>query len=478
MLRVPQIRLPAQALSYAVLVGGEVVAKLLATVVFAYLARTLGAEAYGSLEFTLALVMILTLVIDAGLSPFGAREIARDDTVCARLTAQIFLLRLTLALVAAALLIGIAMVIAAPPPVKLLLALYGLPLLTTPTLVAFVFQGRGKMHWVAVATATRWLVFAAGVFVLVRTPQHMYVVALIEAAAILGAAAVYAVGLRRYGLTPRWDHSIVSAGSVLRQSLPIGLSELVWAAKIYFATTLLGLVVGGAEVGLFGAAHRLAIALHAFVWLYYFNLLPALSRSSPSSPTSSDELQHLVGTSLHLTIWAGLGLGILGGIFAETGIWIIYGPEYEAAAEIFKILVWFVTAALISGNYRYSLIAHGQQHLEFLAAAAGMALNVLLATVLIPTIGLRGAAIAMVVSEVLILVLAARFVRSTVVPIPLWRPLQRPLVLGAILAVVVPLVVPSSVWIGGAIAMLAICGAALTDRQLVVGLRAVLVRHG
>src|SRR5689334_1110911 len=67
------------AFNFAVLAGGEFLAKLLTFAVFTFLARTLGPARYGNIEFTLAVMVFFTLVVDSGLSTYGAREIARDN---------------------------------------------------------------------------------------------------------------------------------------------------------------------------------------------------------------------------------------------------------------------------------------------------------------------------------------------------------------------------------------------------------------
>jgi O-antigen/teichoic acid export membrane protein len=171
-----------------------------------------------------------------------------------------------------------------PWPVKILILLYGLTLFGVPGLLGWVFQGRDSMHYVALASIVRWTTFAAGVFLWVHAPGQIWKVPLVEAGAI-GLVVLFYVALlaRQFGPLQQ-GVDLPFARSMIRQAAPIGASELVWATKIYFATVWLGLVVGGAEVGWFGAAHRLVVALHAFVWLYFFNLLPSLARATQEPP--------------------------------------------------------------------------------------------------------------------------------------------------------------------------------------------------
>ena len=65
-------------------------------------------------------------------------------------------------------------------------------------------------------------------------------------------------------------------------------------------------------------------------------------------------------------------------------------------------MVWFLTVTLLSGHYRFTLIGYGKQKYEFYSSAWGTGLNVALNFLLIPLMGLVGAAIAFLVSEILI----------------------------------------------------------------------------
>ena len=60
----------------SVLVGGQIAVKLLGFVAFAYLARRLDLEAYGSVEFIVGLAGLFSMMVDLGLSTVGIRRAA------------------------------------------------------------------------------------------------------------------------------------------------------------------------------------------------------------------------------------------------------------------------------------------------------------------------------------------------------------------------------------------------------------------
>jgi len=466
---------PRLVANFGVLSAGEVLSKVFALLAFAYLARVLGPAHFGMLEFALAVMFFFTLLVDCGLSPFGAREVAKNEGVLTRLATHIILLRVLLAMAAfAVLFLGVA-VIDKPWPVKRLIVLYGLTLFVLPGTLPWVFQGRDLMGYVALASIIRWSFFSAAVFLCVRGSESLWIVPVVEGAALICVVIFYLCGYSRHfgSLRSRIDSSF--ARSVFRQALPIGASEFVWALKMYSATVWLGMVIGGSEVGWFGSAHRIVISLHTFVWLYFFNLLPSITRCTQGP---LEVLQRLIGTSIQVTAWSAVFLGIVGTAFAEPLITLVYGPQYHEAVVVFRVMIWLIPLSLMSGHYRYSLIAFDRQRLEFLATACGAGLTVVLNVILVPHYGLMGAACTLVASEALIWGVAYYFARCTIAEIPFCYHVWRPLIGGVALAGGLYFLPPVSIWMAGGSALLVYCLVlSIIQPTVLSDVRSILVRN-
>jgi PST family polysaccharide transporter len=474
-LRIPYFRVPRLIANFALLSGGEFISKLFTVATFAYLARILGPGGFGNLEFALAIIFFLTLLVDCGLGPWGAREIARGKGPVAYLTVHVILVRCLLAAVAFACLIVFIILIQKPWPIKQLLLLYGLTLFELPGLLPWVFQGRDLMHYVSAASIIRWSIFAGGVFLFIREPDRVWVTPVIEGSA-LGCVVVFYLCTVSHvfgSLRQRIDYAF--AWSIFRQALPIGASELVWALKIYFATVLLGIFMAGSEVAWFGASHRIVISLHTFVWLYFFNLLPSIARCTAGSVEALNSLMH---RSIPATAWIVVFLGTIGTAFAEPLITLLYGSQYHDAVKTFRVLIWLIPLALMSGHCRYALIAYDRQRLEFLGAVCGAGLNMLLNLSLIPFYGGLGAAWALIASEALIWGVTYVFVRRAIARIPMWPHVYRPLVGGAVLASALYLLPPMSLWIAASSAVLVYAIVlSIVQPSLLADIRLVLVRN-
>jgi O-antigen/teichoic acid export membrane protein len=432
--------------NYLLLTGGESLAKLCSLVAYVYLGRILGPERYGSLEFVLAMMIFFTLPVDFGLGVYGTRELARNRRRAAELLREVSALRLVLACISFVVLLVVVALLPRDGEVKLLLVMCGLSLFVEPVLVEWFFQAHDCMHWVALTMLTRRGAFAALVLLFIRRDTPLPWVGVCECGAAIMVAVVCMAILRRrlgFGVPRPWQRPAVLLPH-LRQSAPIGLSHLAWALQWYFATVLMGwLAADREELGWFGASHRAVMALHTFVYLYFYNLLPSLSRGA-SWPR--EHLRELLSRSLAMTIWAGilvaLALTLVGGDLLS----LLYGPQFQGVYRPLAVLGWLIPVALVSGHYRYVLIACNFQHVDLCCTAVAAGSAVVLGTVLIPLYGAVGAACALLAANVVSLCLAYACVNRFVVPIPCHGPLALPLAAVAAAAACAAVVARQGVW--------------------------------
>jgi O-antigen/teichoic acid export membrane protein len=124
----------------------------------------------------------------------------------------------------------------------------------------------------------------------------------------------------------------------------------------------------------------------------------------------------------------------------------IYGGSYGQSVIILQILVWMLSAALVSTHFRVTLIAASRQGLELLSTAIGAAITLTLVLVLYHRFGLTSVAVAMVTGEISTLILSFVFARRYVVSVRLGRCIWPP-VAATIVTAVLLLIRPSmAVW--------------------------------
>ena len=380
------------------LFGGETFSKLCVIAAFAYLARVLTPGDYGLVELALSITVFFVLGVESGMGLYGARVVAAQPERVPQLVPQVMLLRAILGVPAFALVLAVASYYEAAG--LGILAVNGVAVLLTPFLTQWVFQGLRQMQWVAAGAAARNFVFVVLVLTLVRPGSDIRLVAVAEVCGLAVLAllnAFFLLGQLRVRL--EWRGLLPGTRRLFGDVWYMGISDFTWACLWYSPALITGWLGLGAteQVAWIGAAVRIVLALHTFVWLYFFNLLPNMARELA---VSVDGWSDLMKRSMAMSMWPACLAAVGGTLIAPLAIPLIYGDDYSAAVRPFQIVIWMIPLAWFSGHFRFSLIAAGHQRWEFAVSAASAVVTVTSAFVLGHYQGSVGAASALVIGGV------------------------------------------------------------------------------
>lgn len=109
--------------------------------------------------------------------------------------------------------------------------------------------------------------------------------------------------------------------------------------------------------------------------------------------------------------FAPLSIGLL--IFSDNVLYIIGGSDYISGSSSLRILSLALAAAVFSGFFCNTIMVPNRKEKHFLIATSLSALsNIILNLILIPIIGIEGAAITTLLAEVFVLTLAVILTKS------------------------------------------------------------------
>jgi O-antigen/teichoic acid export membrane protein len=237
----------------------------------------------------------------------------------------------------------------------------------------------------------------------------------------------------------------------IKESWPIGLTELAWAFMWYFCTVVLGFIFSDASLGWFGASHRALMALHTFVWLYFFNLLPSISRCVY---LPNERLLELMDCSVRFTAWVGLFSAALLSVISPLVLTLIYGAAFVNGWHSFSVLVWMLPMAMLSGHHRYILLGYNHQQRLLYCTAAAAAAAVGLSFLLVPLYGGLGAAWALLIANAIYFALTYFSVQQLIVKVPVIPQLLAPLLALGVGAGIYLALAKWNFWVAVAAAML------------------------
>ena len=362
-----------------------------------WIARFLGPQLFGSLNFALAFVALFSAVTSLGLESIVIREVLAHPDDSSEILGTTLLLRLGGGLLGiAASLVTLRIIQPHDKQAQLLVGILSLNLLFQALdTIDCLFQSQVRSRITVWAKNLAFLVFAVVRITLLARKAPLWSFA----AANTGEIALGAFGLvlgYRFsgGRLLSWRACRARAGSLLQQSWPVLVSGVAIIVYMRLDMVMLKVMRGDFEVGLYSAATRVSE-----VW--YFVPTAIVSSVSPSIlKVKHDPALLLARMRMLFSLMAMLAC-VLGSIIALAShaiVHLLYSPGYRAAGPILAVHVWASIFVFLGVAQSPWDLARDLFRLSLYRTLAGAAINIVLNLILIPTHGAMGAAIATVVA--------------------------------------------------------------------------------
>lgn len=397
----------------ALYTGAVLVQKALSFLYFLFLSKQFLPHELGGYLWVLSLSGLFQIGIDLGLTPIVTREAARTGNVRGFVGAA---LALKIPLAATTVIVFIATVaIIRPLPDTLLMAAIAALIMTFDAFTMVYFAGLRAVQVLRYEALTLILfqgtVFAAGATVALTTHD----LPLVMFALLIGSALNLCVmmwGMRRTvgtAVRPVFDRAIIRTG-LLRYIPAFGASTIFMRVYAVADTILLGLMMGDLAVGLYAIPAKVATALQSLIpGAFSSSVYPSMSNYARHAP---ERLARLFERSvIYLLI---LALPVAAGLaFITEPLLARLWPEYTAAVPAFKIFMFGIPFIFLSYPTGALLNAVGREKTVTANRGIITGVNVALNLILIPTLGVAGAAVAYVVTNVLLFALDYNAARTS-----------------------------------------------------------------
>lgn len=364
-------------------------------------ARYLGPDGYGKLSFAGSLVGLFLPFATLGLPGIVVRELVRNPSRRGDVLGSTAGLTLAGSVVTIGL-VGVATVLSGVSPTESALVLViSLGLLThSARAIDFHFQARVESRFVVQAQLAQLLVSSLGRLLLIVLKSDLIWFAVIG----LADSIVFALGLvfnyhrtrSRLDSPDRWRFRSKTARQLIENSWPLVLSGVVVTIYMRIDQVMIRAVLGSEAVGQYAAAVRISEAWLFVPGLVVQSVFPALVAAGSRS---REDLELRIQTMYNLLVWFALGLSLVISLSAGAIVRILYGGDFEGASGVLAIHIWagvFVVAAVLRGRW---FIAMDLQRYSLLTVIVGASINVGGNLVLIPTMGIDGAAWATLIAR-------------------------------------------------------------------------------
>lgn len=388
---------------------------------YPYITRVLQPEGLGRISFVASFVVFFTLISQLGMPIYGLRSCAKEinsKEKLQNLVAELLLVQVFSGCTAL-LLYGIVVLMILPfKQEPVLFFIYGLNILACMANCEWLYKAAGKYSFLALANAIFRCAAVAAVYLLVRDTEDLYWYALISLLAGFGSFVAGLLSLRsQLGLSPyKKVFNILVSHTVLQvlrgHIRPLLIFFLMSCAVTIYTNTdtvMLGLIKDNRSVGIYSASAKVKALLVVFTGALWTAALPRSAILWKSY--NIDGFRELAEKSLRMIPIVSLPLAVFFIAFSEPFIQVIAGTAYMDAGVPMRILLLAVIPIGISNIIGGQLlIPIGQEKLLFKAEMTGVLVNIVANTLLIPPYNVVGAAVATLLSETLVTVVAAMYI--------------------------------------------------------------------
>lgn len=363
-------------------------------VMYALVARSLGAFDFGQLSLALTFFYTFQVLVSGGLRTLLVREIAKERGQSGSYLLHGSVVVTIFFVVGVALLYGVVWWLDYRPETAAIILLLSIGLLPAGlmTICEAICQGWERMTLIAYINVPLHLVKLGLIFVLLWTGFGVYwLVGLLMVTYMVGFLLALWVVLRL--LPPvRWQLEPSLVANLLRTTLPfLGIETIiaVWASIQIF---MLSAMRSETEVGLFNAANQLLIPFNLVLQSVGISLFPSMCRRLGQGVES---LRQISGQLLEVMIALALPAVVVLLFLAEWALQLLYQTsEFLAAATLVRLLVWLVILRVFTIVLGQVLLASQHERTTLRIVAVNLAVSIVLNAILIQQFGLAGAAIA------------------------------------------------------------------------------------
>ncbi|WP_433381876.1 flippase [Actinoplanes sp. CA-142083] len=423
----------------------EFVSRAMTLVLTILVARTLGSTEYGKLALVLSVMAIAQNLTDFGFSTLGVKLIANEPGAVNRIGSAMLVLKVALGVVTSGAIIVIVLLAGVPGDLAWIFVFNSLTLVTLAytTSMSSIYRGHEIMQFDAYGrTGIAFLTTAVGALLISSGHGVVAISALTLALTFVNALYMKSVNDRQRLFRFEWPRSTQEYGPLLKQALPFAVLAVLVAVSFRVDALILGLFESTTAVGEYSAAYRVFELLLIVPAIFAGVLLPTTSARLNSDKASAHSLTMIaIRYFTYLCFPLAIGVALLAGPL----ITLVYGNEYPGSIIVLQIMSFTVIPTFISSLTANIIHASSRPQHNTYIALFNVIFNVSLNLILVPILGLRGAAITSLATQTIGLVIGTVLIARHVFVLPYWLAIWRPILASLVMAGVI--VAFTSLWL-------------------------------
>jgi O-antigen/teichoic acid export membrane protein len=364
-----------------------------------WLARYLGPAQFGLLNFALAFTALFSAIASLGLQAIVVRDLVRDPESSYLTLGTTGTLQLIAGFLSYMLILGVIPHLRHEDSLDhLIVVILGVTTLFKASEIAvYWFESQLQSKYTVWVQNGIFIIFAAIKVGLIFIDAQLiaFVWAMVIESALIAITLLKVFNLRGIALT-RLKTELGRAKTLLKDSWPLLLSGIAVSIYMKIDQIMLGQMIGDQAVGIYSAAARISEVWYFIPMAIVASVFPALIKTR----AASIELYYMrLQNFFFIMVLISIAVAVPITFYSNELVSLLFGPIYSDAGFVLATHVWASVFVFLGVAGNCWLMAENLQKIILQRTILGAISNVALNLILIPKIGVNGAAISLVISQ-------------------------------------------------------------------------------
>lgn len=394
------------------IIGQQVFQMLLQLVIGILTARYLGPSNYGTLNYTASFVAFFTSIVTLGMDGVIIKKMIDNPDKEGLFIGSCMGLRLLASFLSIISLVFIVCILNPEEPIKHILVLmqsFQLSFKAVEILDSW-FQRSLKSKYVSIGKMVACVVVSSYKLSLLFLSMDIVWFAIASTLSEAVIAAIECFFYKREGGS-KLQFSFQIGKQVLSESYHFIISGLMVAVYSQIDKIMIGQMMSDLDVGYYTTATAVC-SMWVFIPIAIINSFQPIIMETKRGGTNEQYIRRLEQLYCAV-IWLCIGVSIIVVLLAEPAILVLYGREYLGSVSALRIAIWYETFAVIGTARGIWILCENKNRYVKYYLFIGAVVNFILNLLLIPILGINGAALATLITQIITSLVAPLFFSET-----------------------------------------------------------------
>lgn len=373
-------------------IAGKCVSLFGVLIVGIIIARYLGKEQYGLMNYVISYVAIFQIFADFGLENIQIREESRSPERRDEIIGTIFGLKLIFACITILAIVATTFVFESNGLTRLYIFIYSISILLNTSWVArHHFTSMVWNEYIVKTEISRTIIGIAikVLFVILHMPFIYFIISLVIDSMLLAIGYTTSY-YKKIDTISKWTFNKELAKYLTKQAFPLLLSGAAIIIYNKIDQIMIGNMINNSELGIYSVAVRFAELLVFIPTIISQTISPVLVAAREESV---EKYEHLSTLFMNVTVSSCIIIAIVTSILSYPIVYYTFGSTYIAASAVLSILAFKIIGDALSQTSGQLMIIEGIQKYAPIRNIIGCSVCILFNLFFIERYGINGAAI-------------------------------------------------------------------------------------